>query len=189
VGDQPEARPVHDLDTATMLGMARRLCDDGVLPSGRAVAPPPRLFLGAADTPFDPPPEWRPDRLAAKLAAGARFLQTQFCFDVAGLRRYMARLVDHGIAERAYVLVGIGPLASAKSARWMTRTLFGVTVPETVIGRLEQAHDPRREGQRICLELLQELQDVEGVAGAHLMAPGGEQAIAEVIAESGLRRA
>jgi methylenetetrahydrofolate reductase (NADPH) len=189
MGDQPTAAAVHDLDTTAMLTMARRLCEHGVLPSGRAVTPPPRLLLGAADTPFDPPPDWRPDRLAGKLDAGARFVQTQFCFDVAVLHRYMARLVDHGITQRAHVLVGIGPLASAKSARWMTRSLFGVSVPEAVIRRLDGARDPRREGQRICLELLQELQEVEGVAGAHLMAPGGEQAIAEVIAESGLGRA
>jgi len=184
--DQPETRPVHDIDSATLMATARRLRDDGTLPSGRPVEPRPRLFIGAADSPVDPPAGWKPDRLAAKLAAGADFVQTQFCFDLPLLRRYLAALADHGLRGRVHVLVGIGPLASAKAARWMVANLRGTHIPEPLIDRLERAPDPRAEGRRICVELLQELAEMAGVAGAHLMAPRGEATIAEAIAESGL---
>ena len=185
-GDQPETKPVYDIDSRTLIWTARRLREDGQLPSGRVIDPAPRLFIGAADSPQDPTPEWKPDRLAAKVDAGADFIQTQYCFDLAMLRRYLARLRDHGLLERLYVIVGIGPLASAKSARWMNENLFGVHIPEAIVSRLDKSGDQRAEGRRICVELLRELAEVDGVAGAHLMAPRQEQAIAEAIAESGL---
>jgi len=185
-GDQPETKPVYDIDSRSLVATARRLRDTGTLPSGRAVTPPPRLFIGAADAPLDPKPEWKPGSLAAKIEAGADFVQTQYCFDLGLLRRYLARLADHGILERLYIIVGIGPIASAKSARWMNENLFGVHIPPAITARLEGAADQRIEGRKICVELLQELAGIDGVAGAHLMAPRQEQAIAEAIAESGL---
>jgi methylenetetrahydrofolate reductase (NADPH) len=160
--------------------------DEGVFPSGRAIEPRPRLFIGAADSPAEPKPGWEPKGLIAKIEAGADFVQTQYCFDPAMLRRYLAALGEHGVLGRVFVIVGVGPLASAKSARWMNENLFGVHVPEAIVTRLEGAADQRAEGRRICVELLQELAEIPGVAGAHLMAPRQEQAIAEVIAESGL---
>jgi methylenetetrahydrofolate reductase (NADPH) len=185
-GDQPDAKPVYDIDSRSLITTARRLRDEGMLPSGRPVSPPPRLFIGAADAPQDPKPGWKPEALNAKIAAGADFVQTQYCFDLALLRRYLALLGDEGVLERIHVIVGIGPIASAKSARWMNEHLFGVHIPDAIIARLEQASDPRAEGRRICIELLQELAEINGVAGAHLMAPRQELSIAQTIAESGL---
>ena len=185
-GDQPDSKPVFDIDTLTLGRTARALRDEAALPSGRALASPPALFIGVADTPIEPKPGWRPDGLIAKIDAGADFVQTQYCFDLALLRRYLAVLADHGVAGRASVIVGIGPIASARAARWMTDNLFGVHVPEPIIARLEQAADPRAESIRICVDLLQELSEIPGVAGAHLMAPRQEAAIAEAIEESGL---
>ncbi len=186
-GDQPEAKPVADIDSRELMRTARRMRDEGTFPSGRAIDPRPRLFIGAADTPLDPKPGWRPDGLEAKIDAGADFVQTQFCFDIAMLRRYLAWLADHGLTERLFVIVGVGPLASAKSARWMNENLFGVGIPESIIERLERAADQRAEGRRICVELLQELALTRHVAGAHLMAPRRESAIAETIALAGVR--
>ena len=185
-GDQPDTKPVYDLDSRALMNTVRSL-RDGAFPSGRPIASPPRFFVGAADTPREPADEWKPDCLQAKIDAGADFFQTQYCFDMDALRRYMARLCDHGIPEQAYILVGIGPLASARSARWMDDNLFGVHIPEALIHRLEGAGDQREEGRRICAELLQEIRTVEGVAGAHFMAPRQEQAIAQVVEESGIR--
>jgi methylenetetrahydrofolate reductase (NADPH) len=185
-GDQPETKPVYDIDSRELMRTARRLRDEGTLPSGRTVEPRPGLFIGAADLPVDPKPGWKPDGLLAKIDSGADFVQTQYAFDLALLRRYLAALADHGIPDRLFIIVGIGPLASAKSARWMNENLFGVHVPEPLIARLDQAADQRAEGRRICVELLQELAEIEGVAGAHLMAPRQEQACAAAIAESGL---
>jgi methylenetetrahydrofolate reductase (NADPH) len=185
-GDQPETQAVYDIDSRSLMATAHRLREQGTLPSGRAVSPPPRLFIGAADAPQDPKPGWKPEALKAKIEAGADFIQTQYCFDLGLLRRYLARLRDHGLLERLFVIVGIGPIASAKSARWMNENLFGVHIPESIVGRLESAIDPRAEGRKICVELLQELAEIEGVAGAHLMAPRQEETIAEAIAECGL---
>lgn len=185
-GDQPEAKPVFDLESTGILETARRMRDEAVLPSGRAVAAPPRLFLGAADAPFDPPADWQPAGLLAKIAAGADFIQTQYAFDLDILRRYMARLVDFGIPEQVFILVGIGPLASAKSARWMDENLYGVSIPEPLIARLDAAADQAAEGRRICTELIAEIRTIPGVAGVHLMAPRQEDAAAQVIKESGI---
>jgi len=185
-GDQPETKPVYDIDSRELMRTARRLRDEGLLPSGRPVEPRPGIFIGAADLPVDPKPGWKPDGLLAKIDSGADFVQTQYAFDLPLLRRYLAALADHGIPDRLFILVGIGPLASAKSARWMNEHLFGVHVPEPLIERLERATDPRTEGRRICVEMLQELAEIDGVAGAHLMAPKQEQACAEAIVESGL---
>jgi len=185
-GDQPETKAVYDIDSRGLMAAARRLREQGTLPTGRAIVPPPRLFIGAADAPQDPKPDWKPESLKAKIEAGADFVQTQYCFDLGLLRRYLARLRDHGILERLFVIVGIGPIASAKSARWMNENLFGVNIPAAVVERLEGAIDQRAEGRKICVELLQELAEIDGVAGAHLMAPRQEQSIAEAIADSGL---
>jgi methylenetetrahydrofolate reductase (NADPH) len=187
-GDQPDAKPVHDLDTKGVIGLIRRMRDDGVVPSGRAIEPGPSFFIGVADTPHDPAPDWQPTGLLAKLEAGADFAQTQFCFDLEVARRYLARLSDAGIPERLKILIGIGPIASARSARWMNENLFGVSVPDAVIDRLEKAADAKAEGRRICIELMQGLREVSGVAGVHIMAPNQSmESIARVIDEAGLR--
>jgi len=186
-GDQPDAKMVHDLDSAGLIALACSMRDEGRLPSGREIALPPALVVGAADTPSEPGPDWSPVALERKLAAGASFFQTQFCFDADMLRRYMARLADEGITERAWFLIGIGALRSAKSARWMTDNLFGVHIPETTIARLDDASDPREEGLAICVELLEALPDIPGVSGAHVMGPGAEAAAAEAIRDAGIR--
>jgi methylenetetrahydrofolate reductase (NADPH) len=182
-GDQPDAKPVFDLDSNALLVTARSIRDLGQLPHGRVVGGKAKFFLGAADAPIDPPPGWRPDSLLAKLASGAQFVQTQFCMDLGVVRRYLARLSEHGIPQRLHILIGLAPLASARSARWIRTHLFGSIIPDALIDRLEAATDQKREGHRICLELMQELRDIPGVAGAHLMAPLNEAALAAVIEE------
>jgi methylenetetrahydrofolate reductase (NADPH) len=181
-GDQPEAKPVFDLDPRQLLETARLLRDKGELPSGRKVAGKADFFLGAADNPVDPAPGWQPIGLAAKIAAGAQFAQTQFCMDTNVVRRYMARLVEHGIAGKLYVIVGIVPLRSAKSARWIKDKLFGAVIPDTVIARMEQASDPAAVGRRICLDMVDELAAIPQVAGCHIMAPGNDAAVPAIIA-------
>jgi len=148
-GDHPGAKPVFDLDAVSLLDTARRLCDEGCFLSGRRLESAPRLLLGAADNPFAPPFDARPARLAKKIGAGARFVQTQYCFDVPLLARYMSRVRDQGLHERCFILVGVGPLVSVKAAQWLQRRVPGVRLPDAVIARLESAADPLREGIRI----------------------------------------
>jgi 5,10-methylenetetrahydrofolate reductase len=184
-GDHPGAKPVFDLDAVSLLDTARRLCDDGRFLSGRRLTSAPRLLLGAADNPFAPPFDARPVRLAKKIAAGARFVQTQYCFDVPLLARYMSRVRDEGLHERCFILVGVGPLVSVKAAQWLQRRVPGVRIPDSVIARLESAADPLREGIRICVEIIEQLREIPGIAGVHLMAHRHHDLVAEIVAGSG----
>ena len=185
-GNQPEAKPVFDLDSRALLALAQRLAAEAKLPPDTPVSGPTALFLGAADLPVDPPSGWKPTGLAAKAAAGARFVQTQFCLDMGVARRYAAALAEQGLGLK--LLIGVAPLPSARSARWIRDKLFGSIVPDAIIRRLEQAPDPGREGVRLCAEMLQELATIPGIAGAHLMAPQNPGAIPAAIDESGLAR-
>jgi methylenetetrahydrofolate reductase (NADPH) len=187
-GDMPEARPVYDLDSRAVIALARDMRDLGTLPSGREIDPRPDFHIGCADTPIDPGDDWLPTTLAAKSAAGADFVQTQFCFDVAVAKRYFARLKEAGITARLKFIVGVGPLLSLRQARFMNDGLFGVSIPPAVMERLEAAGDERAEGQAICIELMASLAAIEGVAGVHVMAPmQSARAVADIIKASGLR--
>jgi len=183
-GDQPDAKPVFDLDPRQLLETARRLRDAGELPSGRKISGHADFFLGAADNPVDPPPGWQPNGLQAKIDAGAQFVQTQFCMDAGVVGRYVARLAEHGIAGKLSLIVGIAPLRSGKSARWITDKLFGAIIPDAIVTRLERASDPVAEGRRICLGLVVELAEMPHVAGVHVMAPGNDSAVPEIIAQA-----
>ena len=181
-GDQPDAKPVFDLDPRSLLETARRLRDTGELPSGRKISGRADFFLGGADNPVDPKPGWEPKGLQAKIDAGAQFVQTQFCMDAGVVRRYMARLAEYGATKELSLIIGIVPLRSAKSARWIKEKLFGAIIPDAIVARMESAGDPAAEGRRICLDLVAELAGIPHVAGVHIMAPGNESAVPDIIA-------
>src|ERR1700691_3445055 len=186
-GDQPDTKPVFDIDSKTLIETARRLRDEGTLPTGRKVSGKADFFLGAADLPIDPPGGWQPNGLLAKIKCGARFAQTQFCMDAAIVRRYVGALEKAGVTKELSILIGVNPLRSAKSARWMKSHLYGTIIPDAFIERMEQAPDPEREGVRIFVGLIEELSLYPGVAGVHIMAPGNDAAIPEVIAAARTR--
>jgi 5,10-methylenetetrahydrofolate reductase len=185
-GDQPGAFPVFDLDSISLLETARIMRDQGRFLSGRKITSPPHLFLGAAANPFAPPYEFRPLRLAKKVQAGAQFVQTQYCFDIPLFRTFMHRVRDLGLAEKCFILAGVGPLASARSARWVRANVPGIHIPDAVIARLEGAEDQKREGSRICIEIMQECREIPGVSGVHVMAYRQEELVAEIVHESGV---
>jgi len=180
-GDQPDAKAVFDLDPRSLLETARRLRDAGELPTGRKITGRAEFFLGSADNPIDPQPGWKPAGLEAKVAAGAQFVQTQFCMDAGVVRRYVARLAEQGITDRLFLLIGIVPLRSAKSARWIKEKLFGAVIPDALIERMDRASDPVAEGRRICIDVVQELSKIPQVAGVHIMAPGNDAVVPDVI--------
>jgi methylenetetrahydrofolate reductase (NADPH) len=182
-GDQPEAKPVFDLDSSTLIAMAASIRDKHQLVHGRPVAGSPDYFIGAADAPVDPKEGWAPTSLEKKIRAGAQFTQTQFCMDTGVLRRYTQRLAEHDLLDKIYMIVGVAPLASAKSARWIKENLFGSIIPDWIVDRLESAFDAKAEGEAICVELLNEMKEIKGVAGAHIMAPLNEPAIPRVMAK------
>jgi len=187
-GDQPQAKPVFDLESTTLLRTARVLSEKGQFLSGRKLEVPPRFFLGAASNPFVPPYDYRPIRLMKKVRAGADFIQTQYCFDVQRLQSFMQEVRAMGLHKRVYILVGVGPLRSAKAAEWMRTHVPGVVIPDEVIQRLNSVgpSNQREEGKRICVEIIQQVHEIEGVSGVHVMAYRQEELVAEIIHEAGL---
>lgn len=185
VGDHPEAKPVFDMDCMSMLSMLRGMRDDEQFLSGRKLTSPPRVFLGAAANPFGPPLDYRPLRLAKKVAAGAQFVQTQYCFDVDIFKSYMRVVRDMGLHEKVFILAGVGPLASANSAEWIRSNVPGVHIPDSIISRLRGAGNQKEEGVSICVDMIRELRDVAGVSGVHIMAYKQEGRVAEIVERSG----
>ena len=185
-GDHPQAKPVFDLDCMSLLEIARLLRDEHRFQSGRKIASPPRVFFGAVENPLTPPREWRPRRLAKKVAAGAEFIQTQYCFEIPPLREFMKKTEDLGLLDKVFILIGVGPLRSAKSAEWLRSHVPGVYIPDAVIRRLAGAANQQAEGRKLCAELMQEIREIEGVSGVHVMAYYQQEAVADVIERSGV---
>jgi methylenetetrahydrofolate reductase (NADPH) len=188
VGDQPQAKRVFDFDSIHLLQVARMMRDQGVFLSGRKLTTPPRLFLGAAENPFVPPFDWRPLRLGKKVEAGADFIQTQYCFDIPRLQQFMQRVRDLGLHERVYILIGVGPLRNEKAAEFMRTKVPGVWIPDPLVDRLAKTPKEQKteEGMRICIEIIQQVRQIEGVHGVHVMAYRQEEMVAEIIKRAGL---
>lgn len=181
-GDEPQAKGVFDIDVTEIMRLARRMNDEGRINSGRELSERTTFVVGGVDAPFDPPPEWRPDKLLDRAANGMRFIQTQFCYEPEITERYVSRLTDSGLLESCALIIGVGPIASLRSARWMNDNLYGVAIPEKVIQRLEQADDEAAEGHQICVELINLYRDMPGIAGVHIMAPAqSTQRIVDVV--------
>jgi len=185
-GDHPQAKPVFDLDCMSLLDIGRTLRDEHRFQSGRKISVAPRVFFGAAANPFGRPYEWRAQRLAKKVAAGAQFVQTQYCYDVPRLKQFMRDVEELGLLGKVFILVGVGPLRSAKAADWMRSHVPGVHIPDSVIQRMAGAAQPALEGRQICVELIQEIRQIKGVSGVHVMAYRQEETVAEVIERSGI---
>jgi methylenetetrahydrofolate reductase (NADPH) len=185
-GDHPQAKPVFDLDSVSLLDIARGMRDDHHFDSGRKISFAPRVLLGAAENPNVPSVQHRTLRLAKKVAAGAQFIQTQYCFDLPLLRRFMSSVEDAGLLDKVFILVGVGPLRSAKAAEWMRAHVPGMHIPDDVIARLRGAEDQAREGRNLCVDLIAQIRTMKGVSGVHVMAYRQEESVAEVIERSGV---
>ncbi len=183
-GDQKGAKPVFDLDSISLLRVAKMMRDDGIFLSGRQLRKKPDLFLGAALNPFASPLDARVLRMERKINAGAQFFQTQFCFDIPALQRFMAEVRARELDKKCYILVGVGPLVSAKAAKFIKSSIPGVVIPEHIIERMERAGDERQEGKKICIETLNQIREIEGVSGVHIMSYRKERLLAEIISQS-----
>lgn len=185
-GDHPEAKPVFDLDSISLLSTIRTMRDKSQFLSGRQLDVAPKLFAGSTINPFVPPVDQRVLLLQKKISAGAEFIQTQYCFDMPMLTSFMKRAVDMGLTEKAFILPGIGTLASANTARWLRTNVPGVHIPDEIIERLESAPQQKAEGQKICVELMQQVKEMQGVSGVHVMAYRQEDCVNEMVAKSGV---
>lgn len=187
-GDHPMAKPVFDLDSVSLLRVAKKMRDDGTLASGRKIGKSPDFFLGATANPFMPPFSERVTNLEAKVDAGAQFIQTQFCFDMAMLEAFMHGVRDRGLHSRAAIIVGVGTLNSAKALANMRRLVPGIHIPDQVIERIAQSNDQKAEGQKILIETMRALAQIEGVSGVHVMGYRNEAILADAIVQSGIRQ-
>ncbi|MDR5783842.1 methylenetetrahydrofolate reductase C-terminal domain-containing protein [Caballeronia sp. LZ065] len=186
-GDHAGAKPVFDLDSVNLLHTLKGMSERGEYASGRKLQHAPRLFLGATANPFVPPYAERIANLERKVDAGAQFIQTQFCFDIERLEQFMHAVRARGLHRRAAIIVGVGVLSTAKALRWMADHVPGVNVPLSVTERIGAAADQRLEGKRFCIETIQRIRGIEGVAGVHLMGYRNEDVLAQIIVEAGLR--
>ena len=181
-GDQPESKIVNDIDSLTLVSTANMMRKEKKFPSGRTIDPSPKLFIGGAEVPTQGKPN--PEKILNKINSGVDFFQTQYVFDPKVLSEYMKVLRDEGILEKTNFIIGLGPFASAKSAKWMNENLFGVDVPEKIIKRLEGAENQKEESKKICIELIETYRNIQGVKGVHLMGHKKEEVISEIIKES-----
>jgi methylenetetrahydrofolate reductase (NADPH) len=188
IGDHPQAKRVFDLDSIQLIRTAKTMRDENVYLSGRKLSSSPGLFLGASVNPFAEPFDFRPINLAKKIQAGAEFFQTQFCFDIDRFRSFMGRIGDMGLLEKCFIIPGVGPLRSERSARFLCTRVPGVFIPDTILTRMHTTPLNRQgeEGRRICIELIQQVMEIKGVAGIHMMAYKQEEAVGEIFEKVGL---
>jgi len=185
-GNHPESKNVHDIDSVQLIQMAKRMRDDAQFLSGDKISGGVPLFLGAAANPFADPFEFRPLRLEKKVRAGADFVQTQGVFDVDRFARYMEQVRKRSLHEQVYILAGIIPMKSAGMARYMRDYVAGLTVPDEFVTRMEKAEDAKEEGVRIAVEIIQQLREIEGVDGIHIMAVAWEDIVPVIVERAGL---
>jgi methylenetetrahydrofolate reductase (NADPH) len=193
LGNHPAARGVFDLDSIQLVQMLKVmrdekkfLCGDEIRNSPKAPVVEPLMFIGAAANPFGDPFELRVVRLAKKIAAGADFIQTQCIYDMERFRRWMEQVRERGLHQKTSILAGLTPLRSVRMARYMNESVAGVTVPDEIIQRMAGAEEPAEEGVKICLEQIEELREMEGIAGIHLMAVAWEKIVPVIVERAGL---
>ncbi len=188
-GNHPTARGVHDLDSIQLVAMVKALRDEKKFANGEVIETvEPRFLIGAAENPFADPFDYRPYRLAKKVAAGADFVQTQLIYNVPKFKEFMKRVVDLGIHEKCYILAGVGPIKSIGMARYMQNSVPGMDVPEDIIARLKGVpkENVRKEGIKQCADIIHEMRQTPGVHGVHVLAIEWEEAVPEILELSGL---
>jgi 5,10-methylenetetrahydrofolate reductase len=188
-GNHTMAKNVYDLDSMTLIQMVKGLRDDKKFQCGEEIkGVNPRLFIGGAENPFADPFEYRPYRLAKKAKAGADFIQTQLVYNVPKFKEFMKRVVDLGVHQRVYILAGVGPFKSPGAARYMRDSVPGLDVPDEYVKRMEKTPKEKwkEEGITICAELIQQMREIPGVAGVHIMAIEWEEAVAKITEQAGL---
>ena len=207
-GNHPNSKNVYDLDSVQMIQMVAEMRDKHIFQCGDPIkGVEPRFFVGAAAAPFAGPVEYRPYRLAKKVQAGANFIQTQLIYDLDAFKVFMEKVRQLGLHEKTYILAGVGPLKSPTMAKYMKDSVPGILVPDALISRMTAAGKPwahigkdqltkedkkaraeayKAEGIKICIELIQQLREIEGVAGAHIMAIEWEEAIKPIVDGAGL---
>lgn len=198
-GNHPQAKGVFDIDSTHLITAVRMMRDEGRFLSGdELVGERPTIFIGAVENPFAPPYEYRAMRLKKKVEAGAQFIQTQIVYNLARFREFVQRVGDLGLLDRLYILAGVSPIKTLGAAKYMRDNVPGLDVPDQLVARMEAAGKGledkqarsqawRREGIKICVELIEQLREIKGVTGVHIMAIEWEEAVPQIVQQAGLR--
>lgn len=187
-GDHPMAMNVHDIDSMQMIQMVCDMRDKGIFQGGAEMKVAPKMFVGAAANPFADPFELRVMRLAKKIAAGADFVQTQCIFNVEKFEKWMEGVREMGLHKKCYILAGVTPCKSLGAAKYMANRVPGMDVPKEIVDRMASVPKEKQaeEGVTICVETIERLKKVEGVAGFHIMAIEWEEKVPEICERAGL---
>jgi methylenetetrahydrofolate reductase (NADPH) len=187
-GNHPEAKNVYDIDSMQLIALVRKMRDEGKFLNDEEIEGAPKMFIGAAANPFADPYEYRVYRLANKIAAGADFIQTQCIYNMDKFRDFMKKAVDMGLTEKCYILAGVTPMKSVPMARYMSKMVPGMDVPDSLIKRLKDAGkgNAAEEGIKFALEQVEEFKEMEGVAGVHMMAIEWEHKMPEIAERAGV---
>ncbi|MBW1694669.1 MAG: methylenetetrahydrofolate reductase [Deltaproteobacteria bacterium] len=187
-GSQPDALNVFDIDSMNLLRTVLTMRSEGKDMSGFELNGSPNMFIGAAANPFADPFEYRVVRLAKKIDAGADFIQTQCVYNMERFKEWMKLAREEGLTEKVYILAGITPLKSAQMAKYMSKKVAGMDVPEAIIKRMAGVSKEKaiEEGLKICIETIAELREIEGIRGVHIMAIEWEEIVGEIVESAGL---
>lgn len=185
-GNHPTARGVFDIDSIQLIQMMKQMRDEKKFINGEEISGEVPMYIGAASNPFADPFEYRVRRLAKKVKAGVDFIQTQAVYDVPKFAKYMEMACEQGLDKQVHILAGVIPIRSAGMARYMRDYVSGVSVPDEIINRIEGAEKGKDEGLKIILEIIEQLKEIPGVHGIHIMAVGWEDIVAEMVERAGL---
>ena len=185
-GNHPSAKGVFDIDSIQLIKTLKNIRDEKKFLSGDDISGETPVFIGAVENPYADPFEFRVVRLAKKVKAGADFIQTQAVYDIAKFARWMEMITDRGLDKQVHILAGVIPIRSAGMARYMRDYVSGVSVPDVILTRMEEAEDAKVEGARITLEIIEQLKEIHGVHGIHIMAVGWEDIVPEIVERAGL---
>ena len=185
-GNHPTARNVFDIDSIQLIQTLKVMRDEKKFICGEDISGEVPIYIGAVANPFADPFEFRVTRLAKKIKAGADFIQTQAIYDVPKFSKWMEIVRNQGLDEQVHILAGIIPIRSVGMARYMRDYVSGVSVPDEIVSRMEKAEDAKEEGVKIPLEIIEQLKEIPGIHGIHIMAVGWESIVPKIVEQAGL---
>jgi len=185
-GNHPDSKNVFDIDSMQLVSVLKMMRDEQKVLGGDVIKTPPKIFIGAAANPFADPLEFRVIRLEKKIKAGADFIQTQCIFDMNRFSEWMKMVEDKGLDKETHILAGVTPIKSYNMAKHMDNNVSGISVPQEILKRMENAKDPKEEGINICIETIEKLRKIKGIHGIHIMAVQWEEVVPEIVKRIGL---
>jgi len=185
-GNHPTSKNVFDIDSIQLIQALKKMRDEKKFLCDEEVSGEVPMFIGAAANPYADPFEFRLTRLAKKVKAGADFIQTQAVYDIAKFAKWMKMVTDRGLDKETHILAGVIPIKSAGMARYMRDYVSGVSVPDEIVTRMEQAKEAKEEGLKLSIEIIEQLKEIPGIHGVHIMAVGWEDIVPQIVEQAGL---